>query len=88
MELDCDYKPQKPGVGSVVYYLAYGTPGGEFPTGVPRAAMVTATDGWDDGKFCLSLCVLNPAGLFFNQSVPYGQEPGHWRFCCEYAQDD
>jgi hypothetical protein len=32
---------QHPSVARVVHYVAYGTPGGEFPAGVCRAAIVT-----------------------------------------------
>lgn len=32
---------QKPSVGRIVHYVAYGTPGGEFPAGVCRAAVIT-----------------------------------------------
>jgi hypothetical protein len=32
---------QKPSVSRVVHYVAYGTPGGEFPAGICRAAIVT-----------------------------------------------
>lgn len=83
-----DHLKIPPVVGSTVYYLAYGTPGGEYPAGVRRAAIVTATDPWDDKEHRLSLCILNPIGMFFNQSVPYGEGPGCWRFCYEYAGDD
>ena len=32
---------QKPSVGRAVHYVAYGTPGGEFPAGICRAATIT-----------------------------------------------
>ncbi len=55
---------QKPSVGRVVHYQAYGTPGGEYKS-VPRAAIVTEvfTDE------CVSLCILNPTGMFFATSL-------------------
>lgn len=67
---------QKPSVGRVVYYQAYGTPGGEYPS-VPRAAIVTQVN---DEKGNVGLAVLNPTGLFFNTMTPYSAEPkpGHW----------
>lgn len=67
----------KPSIGRVVHYQSYGTPGGEFQPS-PRAAVVT--DVLEDGK--VSLCVLNPSGMFFNQGVPFSEEPkpGHWRW--------
>lgn len=65
---------QEPTVGRVVHYVSYGTPGGEYPS-VCRAAHVTEVG--QDGS--VSLCVLNPTGLFFNLDVPYSAgvpEPG------------
>lgn len=38
---------QKPSVGRVVHYVAYGTPGGEFQAGVCRAAIITEVYGPD-----------------------------------------
>lgn len=53
---------QKPSIGRVVHYTSYGTPGGEFDSEC-RAAIVT--DVADKGD-AVSLCVMNPTGLFFN----------------------
>ena len=67
----------EPKIGDVVIYHAYGTPGGEFPVGEKRAAIVTAVNGVDD----VSLCVLNPTGLFFNLHCKCGYGNaigGHW----------
>lgn len=63
-----------------MHYVAYGTPGGEFPAGVCRAAVITAVDEVNDS--IVSLCVMNPTGLFFNQSVPYSgdNQPGTWHW--------
>ncbi len=65
----------KPSIGRIVHYRSYGTPGGEYLP-EPRAAIITAVSDGND----VSLCVLNPTGLFFNEDVPYSQEPkpGHW----------
>ncbi|HEY5903606.1 MAG TPA: hypothetical protein VIV12_17160 [Streptosporangiaceae bacterium] len=66
--------------GRMVHYVAYGTPGGEFPAGVHRAAVVTEVIDSIGGM--VSLCVLNPTGLFFNREVPhdpYGK-PGSWHW--------
>lgn len=67
-------------VGRMVHYVAYGTPGGEFPAGKHRAAIVTETYG---AATAVGLCILNPTGVFFAQSVPYdetGTEPGTWHW--------
>lgn len=69
----------QPSVGRVVHYVAYGTPGGEFPTGVCRAAIITDVPGEDRA----SVCVLNPSGLFFNQNLVNDEEdkaPGTWHW--------
>jgi len=65
----------KPSIGRIVHYRSYGTPGGEYLP-EPRAAIITAIGDGDD----VSLCVLNPTGLFFNEKVPYAEDPtpGHW----------
>lgn len=65
---------QKPSVGRIVHYQAYGTPGGEFPS-VPRAAIIAAVHADDE----CDVVVFNPQGLFFNR-VKYSAEgkPGHW----------
>lgn len=60
---------QKPTVGRIVHYQAYGTPGGEFKS-VPRAAIITDVHSDDE----VSVCVINPQGLFFN-NVKLVDEP-------------
>lgn len=71
---------QVPSVGRIVHYYAYGTPGGEFPAGVPRAAIVTDVHNPGEPQSVLSLAVLNPTGMFFNVGVYYSPEPkgGCW----------
>lgn len=72
---------QQPSVGRVVHYVSYGTPGGEYPS-VCRAAIITAVDDYqtpavnDDGAHIghVSLCVLNPEGMFFNRSVGQSED--------------
>jgi hypothetical protein len=82
-----DVSVNLPLVGSVVHYVSYGTPGGEY-TQKCRAATVTEVGAWrtietiDAGEgsrilrqerdhLGLSLEVHNPTGLFFNEKVPY-----------------
>jgi hypothetical protein len=52
---------QKPSVGRVVHYQAFGTPGGEYKS-EPKAAIITAVHS----DSLVGLCVLNPSGMFFN----------------------
>lgn len=63
----------KPSVGRIVHYSAYGTPGGEFPAGVCRAAIVTQAFAVDD---IVTLCVLNPTGMYFSASVVQSKKSG------------
>lgn len=66
-----------PTVGRVVHYQSYGTPGGEFLP-EPRAAIITSVGVVGQ----VSLAVLNPTGMFFNESVAFSEEPksGHWNW--------
>lgn len=61
---------QAPSVGRMVHYVSYGTPGGEY-TSQCRAATITEVshDGPDLHGPVVSLAVLNPTGMFFNQDV-------------------
>ena len=75
----------KPSVGRIVHYVAYGTPGGEFPAGVCRAAVITEVPnrtGDERTQATVSLCAINPTGLFFNRGIPYneGKAPGTWHW--------
>lgn len=70
----------RPSVGRIVHYVSYGTPGGEY-TSQCRAAIVTEVDGTEYAVVGsggdpidldpppVSLCVLNPSGMFFNEAV-------------------
>lgn len=72
---------QKPAIGRIVHYHSYGTPGGEYLS-EPRAAIITAVGPLNDWELVqsVSLCVLNPTGMFFNERVVYSEEPalGCW----------
>lgn len=63
---------QKPSVGRIVHYVAYGTPGGEFPAGACRAATVTEVSP-DTVVQAVGVCVMNPTGLFFNREIPHDE---------------
>ena len=70
----------KPSVGRMVHYVSYGTPGGEYPS-VCRAAVITEVRS-PVGNI-VSLCVLNPEGLFFNKQVEQDEEQkrgGTWHW--------
>ena len=73
---------QQPSVGRVVHYVAYGTPGGEFPAGICRAAVVTEVNPEPNPNGLVGLCVLNPTGQFFNRNLPYdaAKVPGTWHW--------
>jgi hypothetical protein len=71
-------------IGRAVHYVAYGTPGGEFPAGICRAATVTQVHDQDGGREQpnVGLMVANPTGLFFNVNIPYDshKHPGSWHW--------
>jgi hypothetical protein len=69
----------KPTVGRVVHYVAYGTPGGEYAS-VDRAAIITQVHEPDKEDSPVGLAVLNPSGLFFNEKVLFGIQPGRWHW--------
>jgi hypothetical protein len=59
----------KPSIGRIVHYVSYGTPGGEYRSEC-RAAVVTAV--WPGGTAvpaAVSVAVLNPTGMFFNEEI-------------------
>lgn len=51
-------------IGSIVHYVSYGTPGGEYQSEC-RAAIVTKVYGY--AYLVVDIAVLNPTGLFFDQ---------------------
>jgi hypothetical protein len=71
-------------IGHPVHYVSHGSPvradGTQRFTSVCRAAIVTAIP--QDSEDDLSLCVLNPEGMHFQQNVPYSStaEAGTWHW--------
>jgi len=80
------YAPQTPSVGRDVHYVAFGTPGGEFPAGVCRAAKITVLQPGPllgEGLDVVKLCIFNPTGLFFSDWLRQDEEtkaPGTWHW--------
>ena len=72
-----------PSVGRIVHYVAYGTPGGEYPVGARRAAIITEVPPFVSVDSPVGLCILNPTGMFFTRDVPADQSgvnPGTWHW--------
>ncbi|PZH18767.1 hypothetical protein C1I97_03455 [Streptomyces sp. NTH33] len=80
----------KPTVGRIVHYVSYGTPGGEY-TSQCRAAIITGVHPSEgegslanfSGPETVSLAVLNPEGMFFNQVCRHSegaQTGGTWHW--------
>lgn len=67
---------QQPSVGRIVHYVSYGTPGGEYGKEC-RAAIVTWVhpDTIDAEDQLVSLCVFNPTGQFFAETVAHHEAP-------------
>lgn len=67
----------EPTIGRIVHYQSYGTPNGEYTPEV-RAAIVTAVHE----NMVVDAVVVNPSGVFFNQDLPFAEEPtpGHWNW--------
>lgn len=67
-----------PVLGDQVHYVSFGTPGGEYPK-TCRAAIITAVEAPSQRVHdaaavdTVSLCVLNPEGMFFNRGVQYDE---------------
>lgn len=64
-----------PRAGDQVHYVSHGSPvradGTQAYESQCRAAIVTEVPGGVEAPQVLGLCVLNPAGMFFDRSVPF-----------------
>jgi hypothetical protein len=70
---------QTPSVGRVVHYVSYGTPGGEYGKECRAAIITEVSDGVESDRRAevVSLCVLNPTGMFFNQGCRNDEPANH-----------
>lgn len=74
------------GVGMVVHYVSYGTPGGEYQSQCRAAIVADLVGGTTDiTPARVSVVVLNPKGVFFDLNLPQSQDPSqrvggtwHW----------
>lgn len=66
-----------PTVGRVVYYKSHGSPDGKYKP-ENRAAIITEVPFSDSAPERVSLCVLNPEGMYFNRNVLQGDKGGEW----------
>lgn len=68
-----------PTIGRIVYYQSHGSPDGTHKP-APRAAIITEVIS----DKCVSLCVLNPTGMYFDKSVMLDDsktpQGGTWRW--------
>lgn len=69
-----------PSVGRIVHYQSHGSPNGQHKS-EPRAAIITAVRN-EPGDGNVDLCVLNPAGMYFDRATPFSETPlaGHWNW--------
>ena len=69
----------KASVARTVHYVSYGTPGGEYLP-AHRAAIITEVNNDETDE--VSLCVLNPSGMFFDRFVQHDEDKArgtwHW----------
>ena len=89
---------QTPSVGRIVHYMARGSADGVFPpvcraaiiTEVPTDAELGITDAMRNDPETreglpnqpVSICVLNPTGIFFQEHLDYDEDgaPGTWHW--------
>lgn len=71
-----------PSIGRIVHYMARGSADGVFPP-TCRAAVITDLDKTVLDLEYVSLCVLNPSGIFFDQQIAHDEDrktPGSWHW--------
>jgi hypothetical protein len=71
---------QKPSVGRIVHYMAYGSKDGTYPS-IERAAIIAEVvhAGEDPQLWKVKLAVFNPQGIHFNEShFSEERKPGTW----------
>jgi len=72
----------EPSIGRIVHYVSYGTPGGEYRSEC-RAAIVAAIKEGAPDPDVVTLVVLNPTGMFFNQACRHDEDEkrgGTWHW--------
>ena len=65
---------QPPSIGRIVHYVSRGSADGKFPA-TCRAAVVTEIAEPEQPRL-ISIAVMNPSGMFFDQLVPYDDGQG------------
>jgi hypothetical protein len=70
----------RPSIGRIVHYVSRGSADGRFPQ-TCRAAVVTTVQAGEKYKY-VSLAVLNPTGVFFDEGVLFDEAggPGTWHW--------
>ena len=73
---------KSPHLGAMVYYVRYGSPGGEHK---PEPSPAVVTQVKDPATGLCQLFVMNPNGTYHNET-PYSAEPkpGHWTWPEDY----
>ena len=71
---------QKPSVGRIVHYVAFGTPGGEYKPGSCRPAIVTEVNDRETEE--VKATVFQTEGTFTKQCLYHDEtrKPGTWHW--------
>lgn len=67
-------------IGDIVHYVSRGSADGKFDSECRAAIITEVLAEEEDPEQFMSLAVLNPSGLFFDNAVRYNYEgaPGTW----------